>query len=69
VKIITTGLWVIIAIFALNTVATFFSKTLTEAIIFAPLTLLSAILCYRTALKIEKAKCSFNKQILIDVRT
>ncbi len=49
--VVTVFLWIITLLFALNTVGNVFSKNLLEAIIFTPLTLLSAILCLRLAIE------------------
>lgn len=46
-KMANVALWVIIVLFAINTVGNVFSKSSLEAIIFTPLTFLSAVLCYR----------------------
>lgn len=44
-------LWIMVVLFALNTVGNIFSANRMEAIIFTPMTLLSAILCLRMALE------------------
>ncbi len=44
---ITILLWVVIVLFALNTLGNLFSLNSLETIVFTPLTLLFAILCYR----------------------
>lgn len=44
-------LWLFTLLFTLNTVGNFYSMSLLEAIIFTPITFLSAILCLRLALE------------------
>jgi len=46
-KIINGLMWVIVGLFALNTVGNLFAQTSTEMIVFTPMTLISAILCFR----------------------
>jgi uncharacterized membrane protein AbrB (regulator of aidB expression) len=55
IRIKKIGLWVITVMFVLNTAGNVFSKMLSEAIIFTPLTLLSTILCYRIAVEDSNA--------------
>lgn len=50
-KMITILLWILVVIYALNTAGNIFSESLLEAIIFTPLTLISAILCVRLAIE------------------
>lgn len=49
-KITSLSLYVFVVLFILNTLGNIFSKSLVEAIIFTPITLLSAVLCYRIAI-------------------
>ena len=46
-RVVTFLLWILVILFTLNTVGNMFSKTTLETILFTPLTLISAILCYR----------------------
>jgi uncharacterized membrane protein YuzA (DUF378 family) len=46
-KIINGLMWVIVGLFALNTVGNLFAQTATEMIVFTPMTIVSAILCLR----------------------
>ena len=48
--IINTFLWLFAILFTINTVGNLFSVSIWETIIFAPLTLISAILCVRLAI-------------------
>ena len=48
-KLITVLLWIFVVLFSLNTVGNLLSKNLLESIIFTPVTLISALLCYRLA--------------------
>lgn len=43
-------LWVLVVLFGLNTVGNLFSETALEAVLFTPLTLICAVLCYRMAI-------------------
>ncbi|NOR52046.1 MAG: hypothetical protein GQ470_05445 [Gammaproteobacteria bacterium] len=44
-------LWLLVVLFTLNTVGNMFSETTLETIMFTPLTLMSAILCYRIVIE------------------
>lgn len=46
-KIIDGLMWVIVGLFALNTVGNLFAQTSTEMIVFTPMTIVSVILCFR----------------------
>jgi hypothetical protein len=48
-KIINIILWLLVLIFAFNTIANLFAKTTTEVIIFTPTTFILALLCFRIA--------------------
>ncbi len=50
-RVVDVSLWLLTALFALNTIGNMFSKTSFETIVFTPLTLVSAVLCYRLALE------------------
>ena len=50
-KVVTVLLWIFFAIFSLNTVGNIFAQSKTEALVMTPLTLLSAILCWRMAVE------------------
>lgn len=50
-KAVTFSLWVLAALFALNTVGNLFAESKLEMILFTPLTLLSSILFYRMAIE------------------
>ena len=50
-KAVTILLWALAMLFALNTVGNVFSATVLETIVFTPLTLISAVLCYRMAVE------------------
>ena len=50
-KIINAILWFLVALFLLNTVGNMVSMSALEAVIFTPLTLLSALLFYRMAIE------------------
>lgn len=50
-KVITVLLWLMFASFLLNTIGNITSMNQLEAIIFTPLTLVSAILCWRMAIE------------------
>ncbi len=54
IRIINILLWILTAMFALNTIGNLLSNNFIEMIIFTPLTFISAIFCYRMA--IEKNK-------------
>lgn len=49
-RAVTLLLWILVIIFALNTVGNLFSETTLETILFTPLTLVCAVLCYRMAI-------------------
>ncbi len=49
--LVTTSLWIMTGIYALNTVGNMVSKNILEAIIFAPMTFVAAILCARLAIE------------------
>jgi hypothetical protein len=49
-KVITFVLWLLVALFTLNTIGNLFSETTLEMILFTPITLASAVLCYRLAI-------------------
>ena len=48
--IITFVLWLLVALFSLNTLGNLFSETTLETILFTPITLASVVLCYRLAI-------------------
>ena len=48
-KLINGFLWMFVLLFALNTIGNLFSKATIETLIFTPVTLVSAILCYKIA--------------------
>lgn len=50
-KMVTFSLWVLAALFALNTVGNLFAESKLEMILFTPFTLLSSILFYRMAIE------------------
>lgn len=50
-KIVTVLLWALVVIFSLNTIGNVFAKTLFEALVFTPITLVSAIFCYRMVIE------------------
>jgi len=50
-KMVTFSLWVLTALFALNTVGNLFAESKLEMILFTPLTLISSILFYRMAIE------------------
>lgn len=50
-RVVTALLWLLVALFTLNTLDNIFSKTTLETIIFTPLTLVSAVLCYRLVIE------------------
>lgn len=50
-RVVTALLWLLVALFTLNTLGNIFSKTTLETIIFTPLTLVSAVLCYRLVIE------------------
>ncbi len=52
IQIINILLWVLVALFMLNTVGNLFSNNFLEMVIFTPLTLISTFLCYRMAVDI-----------------
>jgi hypothetical protein len=49
VKMLVFMLWLMFLLFAINTVGNLFTNTLTETIIFTPITFILAILCFRIA--------------------
>jgi hypothetical protein len=49
-RIVTFLLWVLVILFTVNTIGNLFAKTALEMFVFTPLTLISAILCYRMAM-------------------
>lgn len=52
-KVLNILLWLFVIIFSLNTIGNLFSETSFEAIVFTPITLISAIFCWRIVM--EKA--------------
>ena len=50
-RALTFLLWALAMLFALNTVGNLFATTILETILFTPLTLISAVLCYRMAIE------------------
>jgi hypothetical protein len=50
-RIISFVLWVLVIVFSLNTLGNVFAESTLEAVLFTPLTLMSAILCYRMAIE------------------
>jgi hypothetical protein len=50
-KLASLLLWLLVLLFALNTIGNLFAKTLFEMIVFTPLTLTSSILCARIAIE------------------
>jgi len=55
-RIINILLWILTAIFVLNTIGNIFSNNFLEMIIFTPLTFISSILCYRMAIEKKDIK-------------
>ncbi len=51
IRVINILLWILTAIFVLNTIGNLFSDNFLEMIIFTPLTLISSIFCYRMAVE------------------
>ena len=51
IRVLNIFLWIVIGIFALNTIGNLLSTNFLELIIFTPLTLMSAILCYRMVIE------------------
>ena len=49
-RVVTFLLWILVILFALNTLGNIFSKNALEVVLFTPLTLISTILCYRMAI-------------------
>jgi hypothetical protein len=45
------GMWLLFALFSLNTLGNLFAETMTEKLVFTPLTLILALLSLRLALK------------------
>lgn len=50
-KLIKILLWLLVVLYALNTLGNIFSTNIIEAIVFTPMTLLFAVLCARLALE------------------
>ena len=50
-KIINIILWMLVAIFTLNTIGNIFAVSSVEARIFTPLTLIAAVFCYRMVIE------------------
>ncbi|MEQ8303104.1 MAG: hypothetical protein RIB47_06910 [Cyclobacteriaceae bacterium] len=48
-KMLAILIWLMTILFALNTIGNLFANTLTEAIIFTPITFVLAVLCFRVA--------------------
>ena len=46
-KVVNGVIWVLVVIFSLNTVGNIFAQSLFEALVFTPLTFMSAIMCFR----------------------
>lgn len=46
-SIVMIVLWILVVVFSLNTIGNIFAKTLFEALVFTPITLVSAVFCYR----------------------
>ncbi|MBL8019326.1 MAG: hypothetical protein JNM27_06655 [Leptospirales bacterium] len=49
--LIAIVLWLMVAIFALNTIGNLFAASRLETILFTPLTLIAAVLCFRIAVE------------------
>lgn len=54
--LITILLWIFVVLFFLNTIGNLFAETMTEKIIFTPLTLISAFFCLRIVTEKKAAK-------------
>ena len=50
-RVITFLLWFLVVLFTLNSIGNLLSETTLEAILFTPITFISAILCYRMAIE------------------
>lgn len=48
-KIINGFLWLFMCLFIVGTIGNFFAKTIVETVVFTPLSLISALLCFRIA--------------------
>lgn len=51
VRVVNIFLWILVALFCLNTIGNLLSNNFLEMIIFTPLTFISSILCYRMAIE------------------
>jgi len=51
--IVSVFLWIMAILFAINTVGNIFSNSLTEAVIFTPITIVNSVLCLKLALDKE----------------
>ena len=51
VKTLNFILWLLVVLFTLNTIGNLFSTSTLETIVFTPLTLIGAVLCYRLAIE------------------
>ena len=56
IKIMNIILWLFVLLFALNTIGNLFAKTITETIVFTPLTFFLLILCFRIVIDRKKLK-------------
>jgi len=54
--LITVIIWILVLLFSLNTIGNLFAETLLEKIIFTPLTLGTALMYYRLAIKDEETQ-------------
>jgi predicted anti-sigma-YlaC factor YlaD len=50
-KVVTILLWLLTALFALNTVGNLFAESTVETMLFTPITLISAVLLFRMAIE------------------
>ena len=56
VKLINILLWLFVVLFSLNTIGNLLSKTSFETILFTPLTLIMAVLCFRIVMEKNTVK-------------
>lgn len=56
VKLINVLLWLFVVLFSFNTMGNLFAKSSFETIVFTPLTLIMAILCFRIVLEKNSVK-------------
>jgi len=65
-RLITVVLWMLVVLFSANTLGNLFAETAVEKMVFTPLTLAAALMCYRLAMKEETGSASSHPQTGMD---